>query len=203
MMRVQHFSILRWFVVTLIISLTCAIAKAQTSQKPGDWETLKLRYDHPTDVKDFGAALPIGNGRLGAKVFGNVASEVLNMNETTLWSGGPGVKTDPNGPAILAKVRQALAAKQYKKADSLVRFMEGKNSACYEPLNNINLHFANSMTYTNYSRQLDMDRAMVTVKYTVNKVNYTREFFASYPACCSISRRRPMVPYRRTSKTFY
>jgi alpha-L-fucosidase 2 len=125
---------------------------AQSSQKPGDWETLKLKYDQPTDYKNFGAALPLGNGRLGAKVFGSVAAEVLNMNEVTLWSGGPGVKTDPNSPAILAKVRQALAAGQYKKADSLVRFMEGRNSACYEPLGNINLTFAHSATYTNYSR---------------------------------------------------
>jgi alpha-L-fucosidase 2 len=154
---------------------------AQSSQKPGDWETLKLKYDQPTDYKNFGAALPLGNGRLGAKVFGSVAAEVLNMNEVTLWSGGPGVKTDPNSPAILAKVRQALAAGQYKKADSLVRFMEGRNSACYEPLGNINLTFAHSATYTNYSRQLDLDKAMVTIKYTVNNTNYTREYFASYP----------------------
>lgn len=180
-MNVRYFSILRVFVVALFVLTMPAIIKAQTSEKPGNWESLKLRYNQPTDYKNFGEALPIGNGRLGAKVFGNVASEVLNMNETTLWSGGPGVKTDPNGPAILAKVRQALAAKQYKKADSLARFMEGKNSACYEPLNNVNLNFVNSATYTNYSRQLDMDKAMVTIKYTINNTNYTREFFASYP----------------------
>lgn len=165
----------------LFLLMYPAVSRAQIAQKTGDWESLKLTYNQPTDYKNYGAALPIGCGRLGAKVFGNVASDVLNMNETTLWSGGPGVKTDPNGPAILAKVRQALAAKQYKKADSLVRFMEGKNSACYEPLNNINLSFENAAGYTNYSRELNMDRAMVTIKYTVNHTNYTREVFASYP----------------------
>ncbi|MBW4891800.1 glycoside hydrolase family 95 protein [Mucilaginibacter sp. HMF5004] len=156
-------------------------AISQTKQKPGDWESLKLTYTEPTDLNNFGAALPIGNGRLGAKIYGNVSQELLNLNEVTLWSGGPVNKTNPEGPKILAQVRQALAAKLYKKADSLVRFMEVKNSACYEPLGNIKLDFDNSVTYTNYSRELDMDRAMITVKYKIGSVNYTREVFASYP----------------------
>jgi hypothetical protein len=155
--------------------------QAQTKAKPGDWESLKLKYDQPTDIKNFAMALPIGNGRLGAKIFGTVGSEIINVNETTLWSGDPGVKTDPNGPAILAKVRQALAEKQYKKADSLVRFMEGRNSACYEPLGNIELNFDNITNYSAYSRELDLDKAVVTVKYKVNDVNFTREIFASHP----------------------
>jgi hypothetical protein len=157
----------------------CVTACAQT--KPGDWEDLKLKSDKATDIKDFGAALPIGNGRLGAKIFGNVASELINLNEVTLWSGGPSNKTTVNGPAILAKVREALAAGLYKKADSLVRFMEVKNSECYEPLGNIELSFNHNATYTNYSRQLDLDKAVVTIKYKVDGVTYTREIFASHP----------------------
>jgi hypothetical protein len=169
-------------IICLCIGLTLSVTViGQTNQKPGDWASLKLKYTEPTDVKNFGAALPIGNGRLGAKIFGNVASEILNVNEATLWSGGPNIKTNPNGPQILAQVRKALAAAQYKTADSLVRFMAGKNSECYEPLGNIELNFDNSANYTNYSRELDMDRAMVTIKYKVDNVNYTREIFASYP----------------------
>jgi len=165
----------------LIVLLITFSAQAQFKPKPGDWEKLIVKYTEPTDIKNFGAALPIGNGRLGAKIFGNVASEVLNLNEVTLWSGGPVNKTTPNGPAILASVRLALAGGQYKKADSLVRFMEVKNSECYEPLGNIELGFDHSAGYTNYSRQLDLDKAIVTVRYRVDGVNYTREVFASYP----------------------
>jgi hypothetical protein len=164
-----------------IIVLFTSTGKAQFKTQAGDWETLNLKYTEPTDIKNFAAALPIGNGRLGAKVFGNVASEVLNLNEVTLWSGGPTNKTNPNGPAILAKVRVALAAGLYKKADSLVRFMETKNSECYEPLGNIELNFDHHVGYTNYSRELNLDKAIMTVKYKADRINYTREVFASHP----------------------
>ena len=172
--------------LVLVFSLSVLLnwTHAQTSQKTGDWESLQLKYDKPTDNKDFGAALPIGNGRLGAKIFGNVTSEVLNLNDITLWSGGPDLsnkQSNANGPIILAKVREALAGGYYKKADSLVRFMEGRNSEYYEPLATIYLDFDNSANYTNYSRILDIDRAIVTIRYRVNHINYTREIFASYP----------------------
>ncbi len=170
----------RSFFLLILSIISIVRTNAQSFVKPGAWETLKLTYTQPTDIKNFGAALPIGNGRLGAKIFGTVGSEVINVNEVTLWSGSPGVKTNPNGPSILARVRQALAARQYKQADSLVRFMEGRNSACYEPLGNIELNFENASNYTNYSRELNLDRALVTIKYKIGDVTYTREVFASY-----------------------
>ena len=171
---------LRTFCCSFFLLISFGV-QAQIGAKTGDWESLKLNYIEPADVKDFGGALPIGNGRLGAKVFGNVTSEVLNLNEVTLWSGGPSNKTNAKGPVILAKVRQALAARLYKKADSLVRFMEAKNSECYEPLGNIELNFDHNVVYTNYSRELDLDRAVVTIRYRADGVNYTREIFASHP----------------------
>lgn len=167
-----------FFIALLLLVLQ---AEAQSKPKPGDWGSLKLSYTEPTDIRDFGAALPIGNGRLGGKIFGNVAAEVINLNEVTLWSGGPTNKTNPDGPGILANVRTALASRLYKKADSLVRFMETKTSECYEPLGNIELSFNHTAAYTNYSRELDLDKAVVTVKYKVDGINYTREIFASHP----------------------
>jgi hypothetical protein len=182
-MRVQknHRAVFSPVLCGIIMLLITSAALAQFKPKQGDWEMLTLKYTEPTDIKNFAAALPIGNGRLGAKIFGNVASELLNLNEVTLWSGGPTNKTNPNGPIILAKVRAALTAGLYKKADSLVRFMEAKNSECYEPLGNIELNFDHYAGYTNYSRELDLDKAIVTVKYKVDGVNYTREVFASHP----------------------
>lgn len=168
-------------VYIIVINLQYGYAQDKYAQKPGDWETLKLVYDKPTEVKDFGLALPTGNGRLGAKVYGGVASELLNLNETTLWSGIPTDYNDVNSSKVLVQVRAALAASQYKKADSLARFMQGKNNQAYQPLGNINLNFDNSKNYSNYSRQLDLEKALVTINYKVGDVTYTRETFASYP----------------------
>ena len=154
---------------------------AQKSQKPGAWHTLKLTYTQPTEVNNFNLAIPIGNGRLGAKIYGGVGSELLNLNEVTLWSGIPRSYNDPNSKKVLPQVRQALAAAEYKKADSLARLMQGQNNQAYQPLGNIVLTFPDSANYSGYSRELDMDRAVVTIRYKVGDVTYTREIFASYP----------------------
>jgi alpha-L-fucosidase 2 len=153
---------------------------AQVKQKPGDWETLKLTYTQPTPEKDFAAALPIGNGRLGAKIYGNVANEVIYLNEVTLWSGIPHSYNDPNSAKVLPLVRQAVAKGEYKKADSLARFMQGINNEAYQPLGDIKLNFSNSNNYTNYYRELDLNKAIVTIRYKVGEVTYTREIFASH-----------------------
>lgn len=128
-------------------------AGAQTKEKPGDWETLKMVNTKPTEIKDFAAAFPIGNGRIGVKVFGGVANETLCLNETTLWSGMPAHYEDPAVKAILGQVRAALANAQYKKADSLSRWMHGKNNQAYQPLGNLNLSFPVT-EYSDYSNTL-------------------------------------------------
>jgi len=150
-------------------------------QKPGDWQTLKLINDQPTFQTDFGAAYPIGNGRLGAKIFGQPESEIIPLNEVTLWSGEPRHYEDPKTPALIQAMRQALAARDFAKADSLGRQHSGKNNQCYQPIGDLTLRFKDATVYTKYSRELDMDRALVTVRYTANGVSYTRESFASYP----------------------
>jgi len=155
-------------------------AGAQTKEKPGDWETLKIVNSKPTEIKDFAAAFPIGNGRIGAKVFGGVANETLCLNETTLWSGMPAHYENAAAKIILSKVREALANAQFKTADSLSRLMQGKNNQSYQPLGDLNLRFPVT-EYSDYSNTLDLDKAIVTTKYTSNGVNYTREVFVSYP----------------------
>ncbi|HYO21927.1 MAG TPA: glycoside hydrolase family 95 protein, partial [Flavisolibacter sp.] len=149
--------------------------------KPGAWETLKLRYDKPTELQDFGAAIPLGNGRLGAKVYGQVATEQLNVNEATLWSGIPRSYNNPNAAKALVQVREALAKSEFKKADSLARFMQGQNNQAYQPLGDVLLTFPDSKNYTAYSRELDLDRAVATIRYKAGDVTYTRETFISYP----------------------
>jgi alpha-L-fucosidase 2 len=159
--------------------------EAEIQQKPGAWKTLKLVNSAPTpnDARDFGAALPIGNGRLGAKVFGAPAAETIPLNDSTLWSGpGPEHFESPAHREALLATRAALEAGDYVKADQLVRGMEGPNTQFYEPLADLHLNFPDHEAFTNYSNTLDFDRALVTTRYTVAGVTYTREMFASYPA---------------------
>jgi alpha-L-fucosidase 2 len=155
------------------------------TQKLGAWNTLKLMNTSPTpnDARNFGSAFPIGNGRLGAKVFGWPAAEVIPLNDTTFWSGpGPEHFEDARHLQALAATRAALVARDYVKADQLVRGMEGPNTQFYEPLADLQLNFPGHETYTNYSNTLDLDTAVATTKYLVGGTTYTREMFVSYPA---------------------
>jgi alpha-L-fucosidase 2 len=156
-----------------------------TTQKSGAWETLKLVNTAPTpnDARNFGVALPIGNGRLGAKVFGWPAADVIPLNDTTLWSGpGPEHFEDPRHRVALEETRAALEVPNYVLADQLVRGMEGPNTQFYEPLADLHLNFPGHEAFTNYSNTLDLDTAVVTTRYTVGGTTFTREMFVSYPA---------------------
>ena len=158
---------------------------AVVSQKPGAWDTLKLvnLVPAPNDARNFGVGLPIGNGRLGAKVFGWPAADVIPLNDTTLWSGpGPEHFESPEHHDALLATRAALETPDYVKADQLVRGMEGPNTQFYEPLADLHLAFPGHEAYTNYSNTLDLDTAVITTRYTVGDTTFTREMFASYPA---------------------
>ncbi len=164
--------------------------EAKIQPKAGAWETLKVVNAAPTpnDAKNFGVALPIGNGRLGAKVFGWPAAEAIPLNDTTLWSGpGPEHFEDAKHLAAMVATRAALAIPDYVKADQLVRGMEGPNTQFYEPLADLHLNFPGHETFTNYSNTLDLDTAIITMQYTAAgpdgvSTTFTREMFVSYPA---------------------
>ncbi len=156
-------------------------ASAQ-AEKPGAWDTLDLVRTAPTATTDFDGAYPIGNGRLGAKIFGGVAAEKFCLNDTTLWSGGPANYANATAKTLLTQLRTALASADYISADSLSRQRAGsKDTQSYQPLGNMYLDFPSHTSYTNYTNTLDLDLAMVTTTYVSNGVTYTREVFASYP----------------------
>jgi len=152
------------------------------AEKPGAWDTLKLVNTAPTpnDARNFGSAFPIGNGRLGAKVFGWPTAEVIPLKDATFRSGpGPEHFEDPKHREALVATRAALAEPDYVKADQLVRGREGPNTQFYEPLADLHLNFPGHDTFTNYSNTLDLDTAVATTKYTVGGSTYTREMFVS------------------------
>lgn len=144
-------------------------------------DALKLWYPKPATA--FEEALPLGNGRLGAMVYGGVNEERLSLNEATLWAGKPvdAAKINPGAHKYLQPVREALFNEDYKQADSLVRLMQGPFTESYAPLGNLYFKFEDFGELSGYRRELDIQNAVAKVSYTLNGTIYTREVFASHP----------------------
>ncbi|KAL5707163.1 alpha-L-fucosidase [Ranunculus cassubicifolius] len=143
---------------------------------------LKIVFTEP--AKHWTDAAPIGNGRLGAMVWGGVASETLQLNDDTLWTGVPGDYTNPDAPKALSQVRELVDKGQYPEATEAAFKLSGIISAVYQPLGDIRLEFDDSHAgydVKSYQRELDLDTATVNVKYSVGDVVFTREHFASKP----------------------
>lgn len=151
-------------------------------------QQLNLHYNKP--AVEWTEALPIGNGRLGAMVFGRVNEELIQLNEATLWSGGPVPKNvNPTAFENLALTRAALTEGDYEKAYDLTKKMQGLYSESYMPLGDLILKqdFSNA-TPANYYRDLNIADGVATTIFTVNGVTYKRELFASAPGECIIIR---------------
>ncbi|OQP64417.1 alpha-L-fucosidase [Niastella vici] len=142
---------------------------------------LKLWYTKPAEVWE--EALPLGNGKTGAMVFGGLVTERLQLNDNTLWSGYPEAGNNPNGPTVLPQVRQAVFDGDYEKAAALWKKMQGPYSARYLPMADLfwHLQVKDSVAAT-YYRDLDLNSAVATVRYKIGEVTYQRETFISYPA---------------------
>ena len=128
--------------------------------------------------------MPIGNGYMGAMVFGRVHHERIALNEGTFWSGRPHDYTNPEGYKYYPEIRDQVFAGKYKEAEKLANehfFGIPANQQAYQPLGDLLLHFNNSDTIKDYYRELDMETGIVKVTYTDGGADYTREIFMSYP----------------------
>ena len=142
---------------------------------------LKLWYERP--AQKWTDAMPLGNGRLGAMVFGGINEELIQLNESSLWSGGP-VKTNinPASPSFLPKVREAVSRGDYQLAAELCKKMQGLFSQSYLPLGDILIHQQYpSGTPSAYYRDLNIQDAVATTRFTVNGTRFSREIFSSAP----------------------
>jgi len=141
---------------------------------------LKLWYQQPAKV--WTEALPLGNGRLGAMVFGRPQEELIQLNEQSLWSGGPAnLNPNPEAPKYLPQIREALFAEDYKKAEDLCRKLQGLYTESYLPLGDLLLKQSFSGEPTNYYRDLNISNATSLTRFTVGGVEYSREVLASAP----------------------
>jgi alpha-L-fucosidase 2 len=143
---------------------------------------LTLWYKQPAaDV--WTDALPIGNGRLGAMIFGNVENELIQLNEHTVWSGGPNRNDNPDALASLPEVRRLIFEGKQKEAEQLAaKTIQSKKShgQKFQPVGDLKIAFEGHGTYTDYSRELDISQAISKVSYVVDGVTYTREAIASF-----------------------
>ena len=130
---------------------------------------------------EFTAALPIGNGYMGGIIYGGVAKDVIGLNESTVWSGGPGDNNKQGAANYLKDARDALFRGDYRSAESIVSDrMIGPGPASFQPVGDLVITTSHSGA-TNYRRELDLKTAMAKTTYSAGGVNYTREYFASYP----------------------
>ncbi|MDB5229474.1 MAG: Alpha-L-fucosidase [Chitinophagaceae bacterium] len=148
---------------------------------------LKLWYTKPATI--FEEALPLGNGKTGAMVYGGIVKEHFQLNDNTLWSGYPDPGNNPNGPTVLPLVRTQIFQGNYDSAAVLWKKMQGPYSARYLPLADLWLNFNwKDSVAKNYSRELNISNAVSTVTYKAGDVTTTRETFISYPAKVMIVR---------------
>lgn len=168
---------MRKILTTLVLSASvcCVTAQNQTAQ-----DAHVLWYDKPAAT--WTEALPIGNGRLGAMIFGSPASERLQLNEETIWAGRPNNNANPDAKEYLPRVRQLVWEGKYKEAQDLAtQHVQAKTNSGmpYQPFGDLYINFPNVAEYTDYYRELSLDSARVITTYKSNGVNYRREYISS------------------------
>ncbi|WP_457269974.1 glycoside hydrolase family 95 protein [Pedobacter sp. UYEF25] len=144
---------------------------------------LKLWYKAPAGSV-WESALPIGNGRLAAMIYGNTANEKISLNESTLWSGSPNRNDNPDGLAALPKIRKFIFEDKYEEASALAeRAIQSKknNGMAYQPVGDLDLKFLGHEHFSDYYRELNLATAVATSSYVVNGVTYKRTAFSSVP----------------------
>jgi len=158
----------------LIATLSCCIAAHA--------DDLTLKYNEP--AKFFEEALVIGNGNLGATVYGGVTEERISLNDITLWTGEPEKEpTTPDAYKHLPAIRQALDNDDYKKAHELNMLVQGHECEAYQPLGFLSIKFdgIDTARITDYVRTLSLRDAVATTEYTLGNKTRKTEAFASAP----------------------
>ena len=163
---------LPYLVLTFVLLATLA---THAQQQP-----MRLWYDRPAQY--FEESLPIGNGKLGALVYGGADTCLIYLNDITLWTGKPVDQQEGAGAAKwIPEIRKALFAEDYARADSLQLHVEGHNSAFYQPLATMHLIDLNKGQESLYYRELNLDSAFIKDHYIREGVTFSREYLASNP----------------------
>ena len=159
----------------MLASFAFALATEAQHQLP-----MTLWYDRPAHY--FEESLPIGNGKMGALVYGSPQNDSIYFNDITLWTGKPvDHQEDAGASRWIPEIRKALFAENYALADSLQLHVQGHNSQFYQPLGMLYIRDYSPGEVSSYRRALSLDSSMVNISYRRGGVNYQREYFASHP----------------------
>jgi alpha-L-fucosidase 2 len=168
----------KWTAPAIAVVLTVATTPAA----PADNGPNLLWYDKP--ATKWVEALPVGNGRLSAMVFGGASQERLQLNEGTLWAGGPYDPVNPEAKEALPEVRRMINEAKYREAARLISakvMAKPLGQMPYQTVGDLLLTLADGTHAESYRRELDLDTATASVSYTSDGVRYAREVFASAP----------------------
>ena len=172
----------------IVLATICICLTTDAQQQP-----MKLWYDRPAEF--FEESLPIGNGKIGALIYGNPDDNILYLNDITLWTGKPYDRAmDADAHFWISDIRRALAEEDYAKADSLQLHVQGPNSQFYQPLATLHIKNKNEGAIAGYYRELDIDSALCHDRYTQDGITYTREYFANNPDKVIAIRIKSSVP---------
>ncbi|MCR4809853.1 MAG: glycoside hydrolase family 95 protein [Prevotella sp.] len=161
-----------------VFLITCLAAVATQAAQP----PMRLWFNTPATF--FEESLPIGNGRLGALIYGDPANDIIQLNDITLWTGQPIDRQEDAGASRwIPEIRRALFNEDYRLADSLQLHVQGHNSCHYQPLGTLHIvpSVATQSQPTSYLRELSLDSAFARVTYKIGDVTYCREYLASAP----------------------
>lgn len=162
--------------IVIIFSLLCYLLPVCAQQTD-----MKLWYDKP--ALDWNEALPLGNGRLGAMVFGVPSVEHLQLNEETIWAGSPNSNSHKLEDGVLEKVRQLIFEEKYVEAQNMAtaKIMSPHNHGMpYQTMGDLFISFPGHDKYESYYRDLDIANALAQVSYKADGVAYRREIFTSF-----------------------
>ena len=152
------------------------VAPATAQEQP----PMVLQYDRPADF--FEESLPIGNGKLGALVYGGTDDNIIYLNDITLWTGKPVDRDlDKDAHQWIPKIREALFKEDYQLADSLQLHVQGPNSQYFQPLGTLHIKDLGLGLVSGYHRRLSLDSAIVQDSYVRDGKTIKREYFASHP----------------------
>ncbi|MDC1106437.1 glycoside hydrolase family 95 protein [Prolixibacteraceae bacterium] len=166
------------FLMMLYI-LSILSCKQDFTFKKGD-QNISLWYNKPASV--FEESLLIGNGQIGATIFGGVEKDKIYLNDATLWCGEPRTGYDTiTAYKAIPKIRRVLQNEDYELGDRLNRRFQGHFSASYAPVGTLFFDFLNQSDYQNYYRELNIVDAISRVYYEVDGVKFQRDYFISYP----------------------
>ncbi|WP_345949647.1 glycoside hydrolase N-terminal domain-containing protein [Mucilaginibacter sp. PAMB04274] len=170
--------------ISMLFCLTSVVlaqpGKFQQALKPNE-QRYRLWYNKP--AANWNEALPIGNGHIGGMVFGNVVQERIQLNEGTIWGGGPNNNLDSAAAPHITEVRSLLTQKKYAEAQKVAnKYLgpKGNSGMPYQLAGNLYIQFPGHEEVTRYSRDLDIAKALATVSYTYKNVEYKREYFTSF-----------------------